>query len=508
MPDVSLSSGTLRERPLPRVVYACEQKRLTGVVEIDSPDGTTTLYVRDGWPVAVRTAKIVDTLGQMLLEMGAISVGAYHESLMRLAKEKRRHGEILREMGALDVVNLRRGLEAQLKRKMVKLFSVQDVAFRIAARDHDEGRGESEGIRLDPRWVIVQGIKNSYTPERLASDLGRLAAQNLRVAPSFWPSEARYGLAPEDRRALELLKRFIPRDEFEKQCGLGTLLAQMVLYALWVTDGLEVQAAAPGQAPRLAKVTMPVEIDPSSVLRMRIEAKVRGLDALDHFAVLEVDRTAPADRIKAAYMEMSKVFHPDRLAAAGFAELRGLGERVFARVGEAHRVLADDKTRAEYLASLGKPQPTKEEQAKVSRVMEAEMSFQKGQAFLRRSDYPRAEEQFRTALNSNPEEAEFHAALAWTIFSNPKTDRKRVLPDVKRMLAKAKELSPRSPIPHYYLGKVFAAEGNDARALEHFREALEIKGDHLDAEREIRIIVMRQDNAKKSGLFGGLFKKK
>ena len=151
MPDAPLASGTLRERPLPRLLYACEQKRITGTVEIDASDGAATLYVRDGWPVAIRTARIVDTLGQMLLEMGAISVGAYHESLMRLAREKRRHGEILREMGALDVVNLRRGLDAQLKRKIVKLFAVQDGPFRIVSQAHDEGTGESEGIRLDPR---------------------------------------------------------------------------------------------------------------------------------------------------------------------------------------------------------------------------------------------------------------------------------------------------------------------------------------------------------------------
>jgi curved DNA-binding protein CbpA len=508
MADAPLASGTLRERPLPRLLYACEQRRLTGAVEIDAPDGLATVFVRDGWPVAVRTARIVDTLGQMLLEMGAISVGAYHESLMRLAKEKRRHGEILREMGALDTANLRRGLEAQLKRKIVKLFSVQDGAFRIVTRDHDEGRGESDGIRLDPRWVIVQGVKNSYTPERLSLDLGRLAGQNLRVAAGFWPAEGRYGLAPEDRRALELLKRFLPRAEFERQSGLGALLADMVLYALWVTDGLEVQASGPGQAPRLAKVTAAVEIDPTSALRMRVESKARGLDDLDHFAVLEIERTATPERIKTAYMEMSKTFHPDRLAAAGLGELRAQGERIFARVGEANRVLGDDKTRADYVAQLNKPKPSKEEQAKVGRVMEAEMAFQKGQTFLRRGDYARAEEQFRAALKANPDEAEFHAAMAWTMFSDPKADKKRVVPEAKRMLAKARELSPKSPVPHFYLGKVFAAEGNDARAIEHLREALELKPDHLDAEREIRIIVMRQEKAKKAGLFGGLFKKK
>jgi curved DNA-binding protein CbpA len=506
VPD-SLASGTLRERPLPRLIYACEQKRITGVVEVDTADGLATLYVRDGWPVAVRTAKIVDTLGQVLLEMGAISVGAYHESLMRLAKEKRRHGEILREMGALDAVNLRRGLEAQLRRKLVRLFAAHDVPFRILARDHQEGRGEAEGLRVDPRWAIVQGIKAGYTPDRLARDLGRLATQNLRVAAGFWPAEARYGLADEDRRALQLLRRFMPREEFERQSGLGPLLAQMVLYALWVTDGLEVQATVAGQAPRLAKVTAAVEVDPISALRMRIESKARGLDEADFFALLEVERGAPPDRIKAAYMEMSKAFHPDRVAAAGLPELRALGERIFARVGEAYRVLGDDKSRAEYLAGLGKP-GAREQQAQAGRVMEAEMSFQKGQAFLRRSDYPHAEEQFRAAVQMNPEEGEFHAALAWTLYSNPKAERKHVAADAKRMLAKARELAPRSAIPQYYLGKVYAAEGNDARALEHFREALELKPDHIDAEREIHLIVMRQDKAKAKGLFGGLFRKK
>ena len=55
---------------------------------------------------------------------------------------------------------------------------------------------------------------------------------------------------------------------------------------------------------------------------------------------------------------------------------------------------------------------------------------------------------------------------------------------------------------------MFAAEGNDPRALEHLREALELKPDHIDAEREIRLIVMRQEKAKKPGMFGGLFGKK
>jgi len=506
MAESPLSIGTLIERPLPRVIYAAEQSKLTGVVEIDTPDGLASLHIRDGWPCAVRTAKVIDTLGQVLLEIGAISVAAYHESLMRLAREKKRHGEILREMGALDAANMRRGMEAQLRRKMVRLFGVKDATFRVFSRAHDEGRGESEGLRVDPRWAIVQGIKNAFTAERLERDLARLGTQRLRVAPGFWPAEARYGLADEDRRALQLLRaNFMPLKEFERVSGLGSLLAQMVLYSLWVTDGIEVQTTSPG-AGRVAKVTRPMEIDPTIALRMKIENKVQTIEGADHFAVLEVERNATVDSIKAAYMEASRTYHPDRVTAAGLAELRVPAERVFARVAEAFRVLSDDKSRADYL--LASDPKVREEQAKVTRAMEAEMHFKKGNAFLRRNDFVHAEEEFRVAVQLNPEEGEFHALLAWTLYSNPHAIRGHVLPDVKRMLNRARDLSPRSALPHFYMGKILAAAGNEPKALEHFREALELRPDYLEAEQEIRVMTMRQDKSKNKGLFGGLFRKK
>jgi molecular chaperone HscB len=74
---------------------------------------------------------------------------------------------------------------------------------------------------------------------------------------------------------------------------------------------------------------------------------------LDHFALFGLQRRLGVDRaaLDAAFLRLSREYHPDRFAAAT-PEVRAIAERNSARINGARRVLSDPVARAEYALEL------------------------------------------------------------------------------------------------------------------------------------------------------------
>ena len=89
---------------------------------------------------------------------------------------------------------------------------------------------------------------------------------------------------------------------------------------------------------------------------MEVEALSLALDQLDYFAILRLPQTAGQADVKAAYHRESRLYHPDRYAAAGNEELRAMVGRIYRRVNEAYTVLRDDRKRERYLADVTGPE--------------------------------------------------------------------------------------------------------------------------------------------------------
>jgi len=78
--------------------------------------------------------------------------------------------------------------------------------------------------------------------------------------------------------------------------------------------------------------------------------------AWTHWQALRIPWNAPPEAAKSAYLDLVKVFHPDRYAGKRLGSYRGRLDRVFRRITEARDVLVDPARRAAYVRTSAPPE--------------------------------------------------------------------------------------------------------------------------------------------------------
>ena len=207
----------------------------------------------------------------------------------------------------------------------------------------------------------------------------------------------------------------------------------------------------------------------------------------DRFAVLGLTPEAVRDDVKRAFIELAKVFHPDRLPRS-LHILRPKAARVFDAIREAQEFLLDDVRRAEHAArSRGGP-------ARASDPAAASQALVAGEMAMRRREYAQAEALFRQAHEADPRPATL-AAAAWAIYMDP--SRRSEAQRARAMMVDALKADPDCDRAHYQLGVIARVEGDVDRAEKHFREAVRSNPRHLEAAQELRLLEMRRRPRKK-----------
>jgi tetratricopeptide (TPR) repeat protein len=220
----------------------------------------------------------------------------------------------------------------------------------------------------------------------------------------------------------------------------------------------------------------------------------------DHFALLGVDHGISQDGLRKVYFGLARQLHPDRLTALGIPDEDRSAQRLFALINTAFAVLSTPARRTEYIRTLdlGGEAAVRAQQdqaeAMARRIFAAEEHFRIGEMALRRDQYNLALEEFRRAVELNPEEADHHAMLGWTIFVAA-ADRASVVAEARAMLDRAIKIAPRAVTPKLLLGKLERISGRDTEAMAQFREVLRLSRDHVEASSELRILEMRAAQA-------------
>jgi tetratricopeptide (TPR) repeat protein len=229
-----------------------------------------------------------------------------------------------------------------------------------------------------------------------------------------------------------------------------------------------------------------------------------------HFALLGVGVDASAEEIRKMYFGLARQLHPDRLTALGIVDEDRAAQRLFAQINTAFAVLSSPARRAEYRRTLqaGGENVVRAQQdqaeAITRRVLAAEEKFRIGEMALRRDQLDVALTHFKQAVELNPDEADHHALLGWTIFVSA-ADKTTVVKEARGKLEQAARMAPKAVAPRLYLGRMARMLGRDKDAIAQFNEVLLLQPGHNEATSELRVLEGRKAAPKETeskGLFG------
>jgi curved DNA-binding protein CbpA len=214
----------------------------------------------------------------------------------------------------------------------------------------------------------------------------------------------------------------------------------------------------------------------------------------DAFAVLGVERAASDEEIRSAYANLAKRTHPDRYVSTSTAARR-MAEEVFGLVSSAYEAIGTGPSRVAYVQSEARRRQLQEEIEGGHRAVRAELEYQKGEVALRSRRADVALAHFQKAVDTYPDEGEYHASLGYALHLTAPNDGV-TLKKAYAHIQKGRKLAPDRAKPYLYLGRLAAAEGRAEVAEKLYGRAVQLDPDCLEALRELRLIHMRREKSK------------
>lgn len=242
-------------------------------------------------------------------------------------------------------------------------------------------------------------------------------------------------------------------------------------------------AAKPASGPK-APTPPPAPVDLQAELNQVVAFALAMADQ-NHFEVLGLKENATPSEVKLAYFKLAKVYHPDTVPPGAPEGLAKAKADVFARIGEANRVLSDDKQRAEYLEEVKAGGAG--EKVDVGALLGAEESFQKGMILVKSRKFPEALKYLDEAIAANANEGEYYAWRGYAKFfvnSDKSAGQAEALKDIQMCT----KMNPRVASAFYFQGHIAKLMGDLVAAKNHFKHCLELSPAHLDAQREMRLL--------------------
>jgi curved DNA-binding protein CbpA len=242
----------------------------------------------------------------------------------------------------------------------------------------------------------------------------------------------------------------------------------------------------PAPAAGSAKPAVPARAAaPAGPTLEALQEAAKKLEGADHFQVLGVAREAEPTRLKAAYFQLARTYHPDAARDGEPPEARALRAEIFARVAAAWAALESDAGRQAYLEEL---RAGGSAQIDIGRIYQAEQAFERVVGLVSGRAYGEALAKVNEAIALYADEPEYHAWKAWLEFLvAPEPQRKAQRAGSEKAIEAALQKSPKCAAGWLFLGRMAKITGDLGAAERAWKRGIEqVKDSEL--ERELRFL--------------------
>ena len=487
--------GNLSETAFARILHNLYSLRATGLLHLENNNLKKVVYIRNGYPIFVRSNLVREFLGQMLVRTGLLSDEVLAESLEASKQSKQRHGSALIEMGLLEPHQLNDALRTQVLDKLLDIFSWPEGKYRfVQAREFKQG---VTSIDLSPANLILQGLRDHAHRDQVLKILEPHLEHYLQQAENPLYRFQDIQLSVNEQRILASCQGNETLSEVLKRHLLSRKEAEPLIAAL-LTTGILVARMEPKEAKE------DVACDETELTRARRESFLKDYAWMmeqDYFTLLGVSESHSREQVRKSFYNMVKKYHPDRFFEQNaLPDLKDKVNALFQHISDAHETLSDANAKTRYLND--RQGEKNSSSTSLENILQAETAFQKGIISFRVKKYDQAQKAFAEALEICPNEAEYLMYQTWSAYKfNPKTTD---INKTRTNLLRAIELNPTLSLAHLFLGYLCKDKGNEKEALRHFEKAIQVDPNCTEALREIRLMSMRKEKEKK-GLFGKMF---
>jgi len=500
----AVDRGSFAARAFPELLADLHRRRSTGGLLLRRDKVKKIVFFRAGAPESVKSNRLSECLGRVMVRERMISEADCEESLKRMKTSGRQQGTVLIEMGCISPHNLRYALELQLRLKLLEVFGWTRGEFQFNPRAQPPS--ETVRLQMSTAGIVHEGIKRSYDTTRIKKALGEIAGKYVHPAEDPLFAAQDMSLGEEEAGLLALMDGSRTVRELRRRGPLSPLDTDRFLYALLCSQMVELRterrtgpppprlqatvARAPGDRPwdedeEVLELEDEVPGDDEGHLRERLLGALAAMRRMDYFELLGLRHDAPPDAVRSAAVELLREYRVDGPASS--AEVETVVHQIAELVGKAHDTLVDPASRDRYRAELRVGGVKHEVGEAVGRMLEAESAFRRGEQLLAAGNVPGAHAAFSEAVRLQPDEGEFLALLGWTTHARAPSDAVAGR-EALTFLAEAVERSPTLDRAHLYKGHVHKALGQTGEAQGEYEKAVECNPGCTEALRELSIL--------------------
>jgi len=433
--------GNFNSHPFAELLVEIDQAKLSGSLRLSLGDKKTVVYIRDGEVVyAVSNARVF-RLFSVLLESGKIN----NNLLVRFPNfaNDMEFAAFLIDQSILTKEEIYTATVDQIRKIIIDSLVWPDAewVFSPLARLRSDLIYDADiynvlieyGRCIPPEKIFrrFKSVNETFVANRVQISDFLLEKQEFEVFSMFGSEE-------------------MTIDQLKPLCKFPDSALLQALYSLWLGGILERRnwnaAFSPGKLEHIRTAKMsPVKAEPKmplvpvaanppveqskpaavdqvpkvTIAEIPLEEYLRRVEGAEtHYDIMGVTNVAPSAEIKASYLMMVKLFHPDRYHRETGQLLRRI-QVAFTNLAQAYETLKEPQSRENYDYKMrrelemrekrraeGMPEVTSDGQTQSGNGSE---SFEAGLNFFMEEDYGAAATQFARSVHERPENALYHS---------------------------------------------------------------------------------------------------